>query len=489
MKQSHDSLVAAFGELRALVVGDAMLDCYIEGSSGRVAPEAPVPVVDVSKRTEAAGGAANVAANLAALSATTSLLAPVGDDSEGAALRARLERAQVDCSTLLSVAGRATLAKKRVVADGQVLVRLDSGGTEPLSAHHSARLAGRLKAAWEGCDAVVVSDYGYGAVGPHMRALLRDLQASLPKVVVVDAKDPGLYSELGATALTPNFGQARALLPGRLPAAEERLETLLCHSEELVRASGARIVAVTLDSDGALILEHDRHPYRLYATPERRSHTAGAGDTFAACLALALAAGAETPAAAELAGRAAAIAVARPYTTTCAAAELSERVGEGSKLLRSTDALARAVASARSRGRRIVFTNGCFDIIHRGHVTYLSEAKALGDVLVVGVNSDRSVRSLKGEGRPVNGIDDRLEVLAALSCVDLLVTFDDPTPERLLRVIRPDVFVKGGDYTLEMLPEAGLVHELGGEVRILGYLEQRSTSNVIARLAASAPGS
>ena len=488
MKQSLDSVVTAFGELRGLVVGDAMLDCYIEGSSGRVAPEAPVPVVDVSKRTEAPGGAANVAANLAALSARTTLLAPVGDDSDGAALRACLEDAQVDCSNLLTVAGRATLAKKRVVADRQILVRLDSGLTEPLAAHHRVQLGARLKAAWEGCDVVVVSDYGYGAVTPEMRALLRDLQASLPKVVVVDAKDPGLYAELCPTALTPNFAQATALLPG-LSAAEGRLETLLDHSEELVRASGARIVAVTLDSDGALILERDRHPYRLYATPERRSHTAGAGDTFAACLALALAAGAEAPAAAELAGRAAAIAVARPYTTTCAAAELFERGSEGSKLLHSTDALARAVASARSRGRRIVFTNGCFDIIHRGHVTYLTEAKALGDVLVVGVNSDRSVRSLKGEGRPVNGIDDRLEVLAALSCVDHLVTFDDPTPERLLRVIRPDVFVKGGDYTLEMLPEAGLVHELGGEVRILGYLEQRSTSNVIARLSASAPSS
>jgi D-beta-D-heptose 7-phosphate kinase/D-beta-D-heptose 1-phosphate adenosyltransferase len=245
-------------------------------------------------------------------------------------------------------------------------------------------------------------------------------------------------------------------------------------------------VAVTLDSDGALILERDRHPYRVYATPEPRSHTAGAGDTFAACLALALAAGAEAPDAAELAGRAAGIAVAHPYTTTCAAAELSERLGEGSKLLRSADALARALASARSRGRRIVFTNGCFDIIHRGHVTYLTEAKSLGDVLVVGVNSDESVRSLKGDGRPVNRIDDRLEVLAALSCVDHLVTFDEPTPESLLRLIRPDVFVKGGDYTLEMLPEAGLVEELGGEVRILGYLEQHSTSEIIAQLSPSA---
>ncbi len=246
--------------------------------------------------------------------------------------------------------------------------------------------------------------------------------------------------------------------------------------------TGARIVAVTLDADGAIILERGRPPYRTYARPTHHSRAAGAGDTFAAALALGLAAGAETPAAADLASAAAAVVVGRDGTAACSSRELRERIAAGDKPVDDPSDLAARLSEHRRQGRRIVFTNGCFDILHRGHISYLSLAKSLGDVLVVGVNSDDGIRRLKGPSRPINALEDRMGVLAALSCVDLIVPFDEDTPCELIRVVRPDVFVKGGDYTRDRLPEAAIVEELGGAVQILPYLADRSTTDMIERI-------
>jgi D-beta-D-heptose 7-phosphate kinase/D-beta-D-heptose 1-phosphate adenosyltransferase len=213
--------------------------------------------------------------------------------------------------------------------------------------------------------------------------------------------------------------------------------------------------------------------------------TAGAGDTYLGALALALAADAPLPAAAELASAAAAVATNREGTAACTAGELLAAVSAGEKHLPDHATLTACVAAARREGRRVVFTNGCFDIIHRGHVTYLSRAKALGDLLVVGVNSDESVRRLKGRDRPINCLEDRLGVLTALSCVDYVISFEQETPDELIRLVRPDIFVKGGDYTRATLPEAPLVERLGGEVQILAFVEDQSTTGIIERIAAS----
>ncbi len=243
-------------------------------------------------------------------------------------------------------------------------------------------------------------------------------------------------------------------------------------------------MAVTLDTDGALILERDAPPYRTYAGSAGPAYPAGAGDTFLTALTLALAAGAETAAAAEIASRAASVVVARERTATCTAGDLRERIGGEGKQAAHLDALTARVERARSHGQRVVFTNGCFDILHRGHITYLNRAKALGDLLIVGLNSDASVRRLKGAHRPINTLEDRVQVLSALGSVDHIIAFDEDTPEDLIRALRPDVFVKGGDYSRETLPEASLVESLGGTVRILAYVEERSTTNIIARIRA-----
>ena len=470
-------ILERFAGLRALVVGDAMLDRYFEGSSGRVAQEAPVPVVGVESVERLPGGAANSAANLRALGAEVALLAAAGDDAEGGALRAAIIEHAIPDEDVVEIAGRRTLSKQRVVAGGQILLRFDQGDTGVLDADAQLRLRGRLREHWETSDVVVVSDYGYGVMTDALIDELAGLQERAPRVVLVDAKDLRAYRRARPTVVKPNRGQAEALLGGRLGE-----EGLVERGDELLDLTGAQIAAVTLDAEGALVLERDRPPYRTYARPSSATTTAGAGDTFGAVFALGVAAGADGPSAAECASAAAAVAVSKHRTSTCSLEELRARMSGTGKLLEGEEAIRRRFDLLRAQRRRIVFTNGCFDILHRGHVTYLSRAKSLGDVLVIGLNSDRSVRALKGEGRPVNTLEDRAHVLCAMSCVDHVVGFDEPTPEALIRLVRPDLFVKGGDYTIAMLPEAPVVRDLGGEVHILPYVENRSTTAVIERI-------
>ena len=283
--------------------------------------------------------------------------------------------------------------------------------------------------------------------------------------------------------MKPNYALASRLAgAGPLSNAAARADTLLPHGERLLATCGADILAVTLDADGALLFEQGRPPYRTYARPHPQRRAAGAGDTFLAALTLGLAAGADTPEAAELASAASAVVMAKEATATCSDWELAEYLWSSRKEL-SPDRAARRAAFYRSQGRRVVLASGCFDILHPGHTAYLNQAKALGDVLIVGVNSDRSVRGLKGAGRPVNGQDDRAAVLSALSCVDHVVIFDEDDPRALVRLLRPHVFAKGGDYTRETLPEAATVEEFGGVVRILPYYPSCSTTDLIERLA------
>jgi D-beta-D-heptose 7-phosphate kinase / D-beta-D-heptose 1-phosphate adenosyltransferase len=472
--------VAALAGRDVLVVGDAMLDTYLHGSSDRLSQEAPVPVVSVTSRDDVPGGAANVAANVAALGGRARLVALGGRDRETEVLREALSRSGVDDPGFLADAGRRTLWKERVVADEHLLVRVDRGTAAPASGDEERSLVRRIRSAWRGCSAVAIADYGYGTMTPAVVAAIRALQRDDPRVVVVDAKDLTRYRDVGVTAAKPNFGQALALLGDGCDG--DRAEYVAARGDRLLERTGARIVAVTLDHDGALAFERGRPSYRTYATPRRSATTSGAGDTFAATLALALAADLSMPVGVELASAAVAVVVAKDGTATCTTTELRVRVAGDRKLASSADDVLDRLELERRRGRRVVFTNGCFDLLHRGHVTYLSRAKALGDVLVVGVNSDDSVRALKGPERPINGLEDRMEVLAALSCVDLVVPFAERTPERLIEQVRPDVFVKGGDYTLEMLPEASLVERLGGHVQILSYVDDRSTTGLIDRI-------
>jgi len=472
-----------FAGCRVVVLGEAMLDSYVRGSAERLSREAPVPIVALERRIDAPGGAGNTAVNVAALGGRPILVSALGADEDGDRLIDALRARDVACGEIVRPPGRATIAKERVLADGQMLVRLDSGSLGPIDAETEDALIARLSAAHGIADAVIVSDYDYGVVTPRLLAVLGELQAARPLPLVVDARDPSRYRRLGITAVKPNYAEATRLLGEReLRGTEARVHQIGTHGERLLELTGARIVAVTVDTDGAFVFERDHPPYRTYSRPNSHSRAAGAGDTFVAALTLGLATGASTTDAAELASSAAAVVVAEDGTTACTARALEESISTVGKRIPDRHRLAARLAFLRAQGQRIVFTNGCFDILHRGHIAYLNRAKALGDVLIVGVNSDRSVGRLKGPDRPINGLDDRLHVLEALSCIDFVVPFEEDTPVELLRVVRPHVFVKGGDYTLDSLPEAPVVTALGGTVQILPYVEDRSTTRIIDRV-------
>jgi D-beta-D-heptose 7-phosphate kinase / D-beta-D-heptose 1-phosphate adenosyltransferase len=478
-----ERLIAAFPGLHVLVVGDVMLDGYLEGRTERLCREAPVPVVTVDGSASAPGGAANTAVNVAALGARVTLLSVTGRDEDAAMLRRVLRARGVTHSAMIADPSRRTLAKRRVSADGQMIVRFDEGTIDPVEPPIATELIARLRTLWHAADAVIVSDYGYGVLTSGMLHAIGRLQAALPRVLVADSKHLTAYRELGVTAVKPNYGEAVRLLDSyRLDEPHERLSQIKTAGARLLELTGARIAAVTLDTQGALVFERGCPPYRTYAAPRPHSRAAGAGDTFLSALTLALAAGAETSTAAELASTAAAIVVAKEGTAACSARELHDAFGRLDKHVEDTRRLAELAERYRQQGKRIVFTNGCFDILHRGHIAYLNRAKELGDVLIVGVNGDESVRRLKGPNRPINSLEDRMQVLGALSCVDHTVAFDDDRPDALINAARPHVFVKGGDYTLETLPEAPLVRSLGGAVEILPFVEERSTTSIIERI-------
>lgn len=474
--------IARFPTLRVLVVGEAMLDSYLVGTSTRICREAPAPIVDVSERVDACGGASNAAANARALGADVTFLTVFGDDDDGDRLLACLGRAGIRAEHAIRSRERATLTKQRLVAGPQLLARFDQGSTEVLPPSIEAEFIARLRHLYLRSDVVIVSDYGYGILTPGVVTALGDLQRSAPRPLVVDSKDLPRYRHVGVTCAKPNFEEAARLLGGSGRIEGDRAASIVRRANRLFERTGAQYVAVTLDAEGAVILDRAGEWYRTYAEPASNARAAGAGDTFVATMAMGLAAGAAVQSAAELAAAASQVVVGRDGTTTCSAQELEAAILGVDKVVAEPQQM-RALATAyRQHGARIVFTNGCFDIVHRGHVTYLSQAKALGDVLVVGLNSDDSVRRLKGPQRPVNAFEDRAQVLAALSSVDHVVEFDGDTPEDLIRLIGPDVYAKGGDYSVETLPEAPLVQALGGEVRLLPYVEGTSTSGLIDQI-------
>jgi D-beta-D-heptose 7-phosphate kinase/D-beta-D-heptose 1-phosphate adenosyltransferase len=485
-------LVDAFAKLHVLVVGEAMLDSYLDGCVARFCQEAPVPIVTLSGRQDQPGGAANTAANVQALGASATLLSVVGVDAEAVRLREALATLGVARDQLLAHPSRRTLTKQRVRAASQLLIRLDQGSTEPLDSATEETLIRALAEGFPRSDAVVLSDYGYGVLTPAVLRALTDLQGRWSRVVVADSRRLPFFRNLGVTAVKPNYEEVAAMLwphprPGK-PDQSERVGALISQGDRLLDLTGASTAVVTLDREGAVVFERGRPPHRTLSVPVRQACVAGAGDTFSATLSLAIAAGASAIQAAELASAAAAVVVGKERTAVCSGPELREFLATLGKCVPDLTRLAARVEFYRRQGRTVVFTNGCFDILHKGHVSLLHQAKALGDVLIVGVNSDAGIRRLKGPDRPINALEDRVQVLAALGCIDHLIPFDEDTPCTLIQALRPHVFVKGGDYTRERLPEAPLVEALGGVVRILPLLDDHSTTGLIEKIQAKAGG-
>lgn len=463
-----------FSGARVLVAGDVMLDRYWFGATGRISPEAPVPVVHVRREELRPGGAANVAVNLADIGVRTRLLGLTGRDEAGASLASLLEARDIACDFVSSDAAP-TITKLRVLSRGQQLIRLDR---EETGAANDRSLAAPLAAALADTDVVIFSDYAKGALADvaALIAACRDAGAR----VLADPKGTDFARYRGATLLTPNQSEFEAVA-GACGSDEE----LAARAQAMTETLDLAALVVTRSERGMLLAEAGEEPLFLPTEAREVYDVTGAGDTVIAMLGAALASGASYGEAAALANLAAGLVVRKIGVATVTPSELRvalHRRGTGGRDLVGEDELLALVAEARTRGERIVMTNGCFDLLHAGHVAYLEEAKTLGDRLVVAVNDDDSVRRLKGAGRPVSPLADRMAVLAGLAAVDWVVPFAEGTPARLIGAVRPDVLVKGGDYRPSEIAGGETVLAAGGEVRVLPFREGRSSSAIIAAI-------
>lgn len=461
-----------FDDINVLVVGDVMLDRYWFGDARRVSPEAPVPVVHVTDTDNRPGGAANVAMNLVHLGVNTRLIGATGGDEAGRILAGRLRASKVD-SDLYVDPDAATVSKLRVVSRNQQLIRLDFENPAPLASADA--IEEKTLAALPWARLVVLSDYAKGGLAGVDRLIGACRDRALPVCVDPKGADFGRYA--GATVLTPNENEFARVVAGF--ESETELET---KAARLRRELQVDALVITRGERGISIIESGGRAQHLPARVREVFDVTGAGDTVIATLAAGLAAGMTVETAAELANIAAGLVVRKLGVAGVTRGELRlalHRSGSGELAGLERSELAAFVRESQQRGERVVMTNGCFDILHAGHIAFLQEARALGDRLLVAVNDDDSVRRLKGDGRPVMPLRDRIALLSGLAAVDWVVQFPEDTPEALIGEISPDVLVKGGDYRVEDIVGADHVRRTGGEVRVLSFLEGHSTSRII----------
>jgi D-beta-D-heptose 7-phosphate kinase/D-beta-D-heptose 1-phosphate adenosyltransferase len=481
------SLIERFAGRRVLCIGDVMLDRYVYGRAERMSPEAPIPVLAVREERKMLGGAGNVARNVAALGGKASLIGVIGDDEAGTEILRLLHGSDGLDASLVTLRGRATTVKTRFVAGVQQLLRADQESTAPVSAEVEDKLIAAALDEIEQADAVLLSDYAKGALGARLIAAVIERAKERAVPVVADPKGGQFARFRGATVLKPNARE--------LSAATGLGVTNDAEAEEAARRGLAlaetQAVIVTRSEHGmTLVARGAAEAVHLRTHVQEVFDVSGAGDTALAVLGLALAADAAFADAAALANAAAGVVVGKAGTAALMPDELAASLhtralkSAEAKILPLGSALTR-VAAYRARGLTVGFTNGCFDLIHPGHVALLTQARAACGRLVVGLNTDASVRRLKGEGRPINPEMARALVLASLESVDLVALFDEDTPMNLIEAIRPDVLVKGADYTLEGVVGAPFVQSYGGKVMLVELKPGHSTTGTIARLKAA----
>ena len=465
-----------FSQAKVLIVGDLMLDRYWSGGTGRISPEAPVPVVNVSGSEDRPGGAANVAVNVATLGAKVTLLGMCGHDENARILKEKLSSFDINCE-FFEVPERDTITKLRVMSRNQQLLRLDF--EKSFADVDKSALLTTFNQALDDVDIVILSDYAKGCLSDPQSLIRAAKQKG--KKVIVDPKGSDFEKYANATLITPNVAEMYAVV-----GEQDNEQSLVASAQSLKASLSLDGLLLTRSEDGMTLFETGEDEFHLPAKAKEVYDVTGAGDTVVSTLAVALASRLPMQAACVLANLAASVVVGKLGTSTVTNTELALAVGEQSVHLdggvMSEEQLAIAMRASKSRGERIVMTNGCFDILHSGHVSYLEEAAQLGDRLIVAVNTDRSVTELKGPGRPVNNVNRRMAVLAGLSAVDWVVPFEEDTPQRLIARLLPDILVKGGDYKIEDIAGGKEVIENGGEVKVLTFEDGVSTTGIIERI-------
>lgn len=461
-----------YNDAGVLIIGDVMLDRYWYGATGRISPEAPVPVVKVEQNEERPGGAANVAMNIASLGARAHIVGLTGQDEPAQVLNDKLSSLNVKCD-FVALPDYPTITKLRVLSRGQQLIRLDF--EDKFENTDAQLILERMDAALPNVRALILSDYAKGALEHVQQFVQKARAANIP--VLVDPKGADFERYRGATILTPNMSEFEQVV-GKVKTEEELVEKGLA----LIEQFDLEALLVTRSEHGMTLLRRGELPFHLPTLAKEVYDVTGAGDTVISTLAASVAAGKPLDEACALANAAAGIVVGKLGTSTVSTVELAEAV-HGSRDteygVTTEEKLIEAVKQAKRRGEKVVMTNGCFDILHAGHVSYLNNAAQLGERLIVAVNSDESVKRLKGSGRPVNTLDRRMAVLAGLEAVDWVVPFSEDTPQRVIAEILPSLLVKGGDYKPEEIAGGKEVIADGGAVKVLNFEDGCSTTKII----------
>lgn len=474
-----------FSRVRALCIGDVMLDRFVYGQVSRVSPEAPVPIIRVSRETAMLGGAGNVARNIAALGGEATLIGIVGADKGADELRARISETDGICDALVACSRRPTTCKTRIIAANQQVARLDEEILMPLQEREREIVLQHVAAALPNCDIIVLSDYAKGMLTRKLVASIISLAGEAGVPVLVDPKQDDFSYYSGATLIKPNLSELGSAT--RMPIGSD--EQIRAAAAQAMLIAGAGAILVTRSEKGMMYLDADGNDFSVSSRAREVFDVSGAGDTVIAALAVAMGAGMPIESVVHIANIAASLVVAKLGTATITAAELMDELDAAARAAASSEEIcvtpmvqaAEIVEAWRMRGLRVGFTNGCFDILHRGHVRLLEAARSRCDRLVLALNTDDSVRRLKGPERPVNELDDRAAVLMALQAVDVIVAFAEDTPLETIKRLRPNMLFKGADYSPEQVVGADIVKADGGELVLLDLVPGRSTTNIIAR--------
>lgn len=487
-----DNIIQTLGKLDSgvciAVVGDVMLDRFVWGKVRRISPEAPVPVLEVSREETRLGGAANVANNLASLGASTVCYGCIGNDHNGQIALKLLKDAGIGTAGIVKASDRHTIIKTRMIAHAQQVIRVDSENTQPLASVVESAVFDRLRRNVDRYDAILISDYNKGMLTKNLLHRIIRLAKSLNKPVIIDPKGRDYAKYHGATGITPNLSETE--LAAGMDITDDK--TLKSSALKLLKKLNLEFIVVTRGEKGMSLFNKDGSSTYVPARARAVYDVTGAGDTVLAALGFALANGIGIADSVKLANYAAGIVVGKLGTATTNLAELRDYISESAGTAENTEigtarkimpvsGIETVLAGHRKAGRKIVFTNGCFDILHSGHVRTLAFSKSCGDVLVVGLNSDKSVRNIKGDTRPILKLAERQEILSAIEYVDFIVVFDAPTPDKLIHAVRPDVLVKGADWKGKKVVGEDFVKSYGGRVRFVPLVKGVSTTDIIMR--------
>jgi D-beta-D-heptose 7-phosphate kinase/D-beta-D-heptose 1-phosphate adenosyltransferase len=486
--QALTEALARFVDTKVLVIGDLMIDEYVWGHVNRISPEAPVQVVEAEREEYTLGGAGNVVKNLVSLEARVFVSSVVDPGDTGRLIRSSLRELAVDCSGMFEESSKISSRKTRILSleTNQQILRIDHESIHPLSRESEKRMIDYIEGRIESFGAVVISDYLKGVLSDNLvrHIIVRAKEKEVP--VVVDPKGSTYDKYRNATLITPNRKEVETVLNTRIDGSD----TLERAGRNLLKKLGTEAVLITLGKDGMALFRKGKKSVHVTARKKEVFDVTGAGDTVISLIGLGIASGLDLMKSIEIANIAAGIVVGKIGTATVTRQEIIDELLQhtvyASNKIVELDTLVKLVEDRRKRGRIIVFTNGCFDILHIGHTSFLQQARQRGDLLIVGLNSDDSVRRLKGPHRPIVPMKERAAILSSLAGVDYITVFDEDTPVRLIRTLKPDVLVKGDDYKIEEVVGKDIVESYGGRVELIKLVRGVSTTSIIERIVRTA---